>query len=1098
MRAFIPRLQKGGSTMGSVYSLRFLSKAFFFSLFLFLLSGCMAPPASPDPGTTIIADAGPSQEVNGGDTVLLDGSASTSTNEGDLSYAWSQTAGIPVALTGANTVQATFTAPSVNGNLIFQLIVTDSAGQTDTDTVTITVIAQEAPTADAGDNQNVTGGDAVTLDGSGSSTSANGALTFAWSQIGGTTVALIGANTANPTFTAPDITGTLTFKLTVTDSQGQTASATVTVTVTAKSQAPTAVAGTDQNVQGGDLVTLDGSKSSDPNGSPLVYSWVQTSGTAVILTNANTANPTFYAPNISATLTFKLTVTNNQNLTAVATVNITITAKAQNLPPIANAGTAQNVFGGALVVLNGSGSYDPDGDLLTFTWVQLSGTPVILIGPNLVKTIFVAPNVTGTLTFELTVRDSNGFSATATVTITVTARPENLPPVANAGPDQSVAANATVTLDGSRSFDPEGNPITFNWTQTGGTPVMITGPTTVRPTFVAPNVTGILMFQLIVNDGKNSSAPAIVHVSVTVTSNRPPIPDAGPDEYVVGGSIVTLNGAGSRDPEGGVLKYYWVQTQGTPVLLTGVNTPKPTFVAPNKTDILVFLLTVTDAQGLSAQDAVAISVTAVQGDLAPICNAGPNQCVKPGATVTLDGSASVDPQGGPLTFVWIQTAGIAVTLSNSNTDKPTFVAPATATTLTFQLTVTNSIQLSASTSVTITVTSTPPVANAGPDQKVTVGETVQLDGSASSDPAGNPLTFSWVQTAGTTVDLKNPTSDKPTFIAPNATVTLTFQLTVDNGQGCTSSDTVNIFVSAGKIVLFVANALGNNVTGFNNPATATGDIAPLIDLSGASTLLNEPRDVAVTVSGSLLVANYANASITVYNDALATNGNVVPARIVTGTLTQLVNPSKISLDQARDTLYVINKFNSGKILVFAGVSNAAFSANIAPTRTITVTTGEGCAEIKDVAIDLTDSLYLIDSAMNRILVYDNASAVNGDAIPSRIITSDAFTSLTDLTVDKDDNLLVINGDNTVLTIRGASTKNGKVVPDAVLESCTPINLSVIVTDSQGTGYLSDFFNNAIYSFDNIAGLNGLLSPNRIISGGNTNLNGPLGMAVLEK
>jgi len=78
------------------------------------------------------------------------------------------------------------------------------------------------------------------------------------------------------------------------------------------------------------------------------------------------------------------------------------------------------------------------------------------------------------------------------------------------------------------------------------------------------------------------------------------------------------------------------------------------------------------------------------GNSAPICDAGIMQTnVEPYSTVTLDGSASHDPDADPLTYAWTQTVGPAVTLSNTTAVKPTFVAPATqaGTTLTFQLVV---------------------------------------------------------------------------------------------------------------------------------------------------------------------------------------------------------------------------------------------------------------------------------------------------------------------------------------------------------------------------------------------------------------------------
>jgi len=132
----------------------------------------------------------------------------------------------------------------------------------------------------------------------------------------------------------------------------------------------------------------------------------------------------------------------------------------------------------------------------------------------------------------------------------------NTPPVANAGPDQTVTLGATVRLDGSGSSDSDGDPLTFRWSFVSvpsGSTAALVNPTTVNPTFVVDRL-GNYVVQLVVNDGTVDSAPDVVVIS---TANSRPVANAGPDQTVPVGTDVMLDGSASSDADGDPLTFSW-------------------------------------------------------------------------------------------------------------------------------------------------------------------------------------------------------------------------------------------------------------------------------------------------------------------------------------------------------------------------------------------------------------------------------------------------------------------------------------------------------------------------------------------------------------
>jgi uncharacterized protein involved in type VI secretion and phage assembly len=278
-----------------------------------------------------IANAGTAQSVVAGSTVTLDGSTSSDANGDTLTYYWSLTsrpAGSSATLSSTTAVRPTFTA-DLSGNYVASLTVND--GQASSNTATVNVSASRtnaAPIANAGTAQSVVAGSTVTLDGSTSSDANGDTLTYYWSltsRPAGSSATLSSTTAVRPTFTA-DLSGNYVASLTVNDGQASSNTATVNVSASRANAAPIANAGVSQSAYLGDLVTLDGSASSDANGDALTYVWTTRSHPSFFpptINGSNTARPTFSSRD-AGTYVFSLVVNDGLTSSAASTVSVNI------------------------------------------------------------------------------------------------------------------------------------------------------------------------------------------------------------------------------------------------------------------------------------------------------------------------------------------------------------------------------------------------------------------------------------------------------------------------------------------------------------------------------------------------------------------------------------------------------------------------------------------------------------------------------------------------------------------------------------------------------------------------------------------------------
>jgi hypothetical protein len=680
-----------------------------------------------------------------------------------------------LSLTGSS---ATYTAaPNYSGGDSFTYTVTDGRGGSATGTVSITVTPVNDPPV-AGDQLAAVAEDGSAIINLASSDVDGDPLTFALASQPAHGSVVLAGNVATYTPT-PDYHGSDTFVYTVSDGQGGTATGTVTVTVAPVNDPPVADALQAPAVEDGSVeITLGGT---DPDGDALTFALASQPVHGSVVLDGYMA---VYAPaaNYNGSDSFTYSVSDGFGGTAVATVSVAVRAvndapsftKGPDQTVLADAGPlAANAWATSL----STGPANESGQTLSFI-VSNDSNGLFSVQPavDAAGTLTYTPAASGNGMATVTVRihddggtANNGVDTSDPQEFVVTVQSPNRPPVADAGPDQTVEATGPtttpVTLNGTGSSDLEGGPLTYTWVENN---TVVAGPSTSATAQVELGL-GTHTIVLTVDDGQVASATPSGNpverdetVVVRVVDTTPP--------------ALALNGPAAMALECHVDTYSETATasdacDGNPALVINgsVDTHTP--------GIYTLTYTATDASGNAASVTRVVTVVDTRGPAISLGGAAEVTLESHVGTYIEQGATASDECDGDLSARIVVTGGVDVEVPG------TYV-------LTYS--VADHAGHSASTARTVRVVdTTPPVVMApadvsveatGPQTAVAIGTATATDlvgvVSISSDaPATFPLGTTMVTWTATDAAGNAGTATQPVLVRDTAAPVVTAALT---------------------------------------------------------------------------------------------------------------------------------------------------------------------------------------------------------------------------------------------------------------------------------------------------------------------------------
>jgi hypothetical protein len=786
----------------------------------------------------------------------------TDTDGTIASYAWTKVSGPAGGSITSATAATTAITGLIQGVYIFELRVTDNNAASATDLVQVTVnaaAANQAPTANAGLNQNITlPTSTATLTGSG--TDADGTISsYAWTKVSGPAGGTITSASSASTTVTSLTQGIYKFELKVTDNNAAIGRDTVQVNVNASNLLPTANAGADQTITLPiSAVSLNGT-GTDSDGTISAYAWTKISGPSAGSITSPSAAYTTVTGLIQGTYQFELKVTDNSNATDKDTIQVTVNAAiAGNSAyggtpwPIPGTIQAENFDNGG----QNTAYYDSSPENLGGAYrqtesvdLQNTAEAVAFIGwtePGEWMKYSVNILATGVYTLQARVASLNAVSSfrveidgvtIATITppntggyqvwqsVTVNnislsagyrqmriycitggfninfvsfSTTTNILPVASAGTDQVITLPVSAVSFTGAGTDPDGTIAAYSWTKVSGPAAgNITSPAAAFTT-VTGLTQGIYKFELKVTDNSGGIGRDTLQVTVNA-SNQAPVANAGADKAItLPANSLTLIGSGS-DADGTITTHAWVKISGPASGTIASASSATTNLTGLVQGVYNFQLTVTDNAGAADKDTVQVTVNT--SNQAPTANAGPDKVVTlPANTTTLAGSGT-DPDGSITSYLWTKVSGPSGGTISSSTSATTNITGLVQGVYKFELRVTDNnggIGAIGRDTVQVTVNAVsnqPPVANAGADKSIALPVNSVTLSGSGTDADGSVAAYTWTKLTGPATFSIASANSATTTINSLVQGVYTFELKVTDNNGANATDVVQVTVT---------------------------------------------------------------------------------------------------------------------------------------------------------------------------------------------------------------------------------------------------------------------------------------------------------------